>query len=693
MIDRPSAMNCPRCPGAELVAGMTKQGVEVDLCRSCGGVWLDKGEISYFARSTKTLVAELARAKVSPGVLPSPVTGRPMQRLLLFDGIEVDRCQESEGLWLDKGELAAIAERSAVHLQVEPEGARQTLERRPDGGLTPESMRRYARDTRPLPNLFLRSMSLLVLLYGMLTALLIGLVELGYLTDLFALVIGVGFALIQFGLGPFLMDLSLSWFYSLDWTSPDELPPHLREFIAKVCQQRRMRFPRMGVINDGAPNAFTYGHMPNNARIVITRGLYDLLDERELEAVVAHEIGHAAQWDMLLLTAAQLVPLVAFYIYKAALRARGKGRDNTAGARIAVAVGAYLIYIVSEYVVLWLSRTREYKADNFAGRVTGNPNALASALVKIGYGLAGRQETPARGREHANETERSRRPSLEPIGALGIFDGKAARALAIAGGGTATLDPAHLKGAMRWDLWNPWAKFYELQSTHPLIANRLDYLSRQAAAMNQPPLVIFDERRPESYWDEFFVDLTVLVLPYALPLLVAGLLAASGQPARFYWLALSAFGLGMGLRTWFSYRGGDFPELTVAGLLRNVKVSGVRPVPCTVRGEVIGRGQPGLIWSEDAVIRDRTGLIFLDYRQPLRIWEFLFGLMRRSSLDGANVIATGWYRRAPVPFVELRTLNADGVTRGCYVMHVKWFVATLLAVLGLFLWMRAGTGA
>ena len=90
MMDKPDAMNCPRCAGAKLVASMTKQGVEVDHCRSCGGVWLDKGEIFYFTRSAKALVAELGRAKRSAGTLPSPVTGQPMQRLVLFDRIEID---------------------------------------------------------------------------------------------------------------------------------------------------------------------------------------------------------------------------------------------------------------------------------------------------------------------------------------------------------------------------------------------------------------------------------------------------------------------------------------------------------------------------------------------------------------------------------------------------------------------------
>jgi heat shock protein HtpX len=235
---------------------------------------------------------------------------------------------------------------------------------------------------------------------------------------------------------------------------------------------------------------------------------------------------------------------------------------------------------------------------------------------------------------------------------------------------------------MRWDLWNPWAKFYELHSTHPLIANRLDFLSRQAAGMNIAPMVLFDEKQPESYWDEFLVDVLVMFLPFILGLagLAAGL--AAGQP-RLYWLGLAGLGAGMLVKTWFSYSSGDFPSLNVAGLLKKVKVSAVRGVPCTLRGTVIGRGVPGLIWSEDFVIRDHTGIIFLDYRQPLRIWEFLFGLLRRGELQGAEVVAKGWYRRAPTPYVELLALQTSGTTRTCYVYYVKLLVSVVLVVAGL----------
>ena len=68
---------------------------------------------------------------------------------------------------------------------------------------------------------------------------------------------------------------------------------------------------------------------------------------------------------------------------------------------------------------------------------------------------------------------------------------------------------------MQWDLWNPWATFYELNSTHPLIAHRLQYLGDQAAAMGQEPYIVFDRRKPESYWDDFAVDVAVMFLPLA----------------------------------------------------------------------------------------------------------------------------------------------------------------------------------
>jgi Zn-dependent protease with chaperone function len=490
--------------------------------------------------------------------------------------------------------------------------------------------------------------------------------------------------------------------------------------VTRVAREQNMRVPSFGLIHDGAPNAFTYGHHPGNMRVVITQGILDLLEPEEVEGVVAHEIGHGKNWDMLLMTVVQLVPLMLYFLYRTAMRMGDRGKDG--GYRVAVAISAYVLYIVSEYVVLWFSRCREYYADRFAGNVTGNPGALASALVKIGYGLAARGQSRTDGdQEAAVDKKGKKKKKAEPvfgidaIGAMGIFDRKGAVAMVASsaalgfdrsGSSTATatvstaISKENLKSAMQWDLWNPWATFYELNSTHPLIAHRLQYLSDQAATMGQEPYVVFDRRKPESYWDDFAVDVAVVLLPLLLFLVGLGLALALGAGAAFgilpgmaivgraavlvlVGLPLLGIGIGSMIKTMLVYRGDHFAPLSVTGLLHKVKVSNVRPVPARLRGTIIGKGVPGLIWSEDFVMRDATGILFLDYRQPLRIWEWLFGLFRAGDFTGKTVEVIGWFRRAPVPYLELKSITVDGKTRNSYARHGRYVLAGLLIVVGI----------
>ena len=258
-----------------------------------------------------------------------------------------------------------------------------------------------------LPSLALRSLTVLVGLYAVLGVVLIAVVEAGVLNATVALLIAVAVAAGQFLLSPWLMDFSLRWFYQMHWATPGELPEAVDGFIRSVCEREQMKYPRMGIIEDGAPNAFTYGQTPSNARVIVTRGLFELLDTDELNAVIAHELGHARHWDILVMTVANLVPFLLYYIFRTLSRVRLKKEAES--VRIGLIVVAYLLYLVSEYVVLWLSRIREYYADRFSGDVTGNPAVLASALVKIGYGLAGRGYTAEDEKEASAPLRRSRR--------------------------------------------------------------------------------------------------------------------------------------------------------------------------------------------------------------------------------------------------------------------------------------------
>ncbi len=126
--------------------------------------------------------------------------------------------------------------------------------------------------------------------------------------------------------------------------------------------------------------------------------------------------------------------------------------------------------------------------------------------------------------------------------------------------------------------------------------------------------------------------------------------------------------------------------MSVSSLLKKVKVSDVRPVPCKIKGTIIGRGILGLIWSEDFVMQDETGIIFLDYRQPILLWDFFSGLLRRARYDNQEAEVIGLYRRAPVPYTELRSIKVGGdAERKCYAYIIKYVVAEISIIAGLHL--------
>jgi hypothetical protein len=410
-----------------------------------------------------------------------------------------------------------------------------------------------------------------------------------------------------------------------------------------------------------------------------------LLTPHELEAVVAHELGHVCHWDMVVMTIAQVVPLIAYSIYRAAIRMSDSGKKNRSAAFV-VAIGAYAVYIVSELSVLWFSRLREYYADQYAGERTNDPASLASALVKIGYGLASDAGSASSQNESAR---RSAGLSTGALGALNIFDRKASLGLVVAtsGASSSSSDTERVKDALQWDLWNPWALYYEIQATHPLIAKRLERLGQQSAALGQSPYVVFDRVRPESYWDEFLVDLGVMLLPKVGLLVGIGLLMwlSFGMPfsGSLFGLPLALFGAGAVVKVGMQYRQGGAAEASVASLLKEVKVSPVRTSFVVVRGTIVGRGVPGYIFSEDFVLQDETGIIFLDYRQPLPLWDFFFGLLRAGSYTGKRVEVRGWYRRAPVPYLEIATIRDVelGTDRNCYTSTTKW-VGALVCLVG-----------
>jgi Zn-dependent protease with chaperone function len=550
-------------------------------------------------------------------------------------------------------------------------------------------------------DLVVRSVLVLGLMFGLLFAVASGVLYYAQAPLWLAAVCAVAVIGLQFLVSPWIIELM----FRIRWLTPEELPPYLESFLRERANRHRLRMPRVGIIEDGNPNAFTFGHYPGNARIVITRGLLDMCEAEEVKAVVGHEFGHIVHWDFVIMTIAATVVLVLYYLYAFGRRA-ARGRGRNAGVAVLVAVGALVAYIIAEYLMLFLSRVREYYADRYGAEATRNPNALATALVKVAYGLArsgaaagvsvplGKHSNAPGLGGHAEEAPLS---PLRGFRCMGIFDPGMGASLALAAAGAYSAharayDPAVMVKAMEWDLFNPWAWLCELGSSHPLPAKRIRALARYAQYLGQPPQFVFPDHAPESYWDEFFTDLLVYYLPVLGVLvggaagygLAAGGLATEVVSAGVVGGALLGLGLGSLIRLRFMYPTAHFKDATVAELVGQVKVSAIRCVPARLRGAVIGRGIPGLYWSEDLVLEDDTGFMVLDYRQPLSILEFLFGLFRAEHFLGQPIEVVGWYRRFPRPFLEVwRIRTPDGLVNTCWVYWLKRVGSWLALLAGL----------
>lgn len=473
----------------------------------------------------------------------------------------------------------------------------------------------------------------------------------------------------------------IEWLLGIRWDDAGgELPARNRQFLERLCTERRLKMPRIGIVDCPTPNAFSFGHVPGDARIAVTTGLLAALSNEETNAVLAHEMGHIEHWDFIVMTLAALAPLVLWHIY--AFTRRSDKTEN-------VAITAYICYWVSQFLILLLNRMREYMADHYAAEVTRDPGMLSSALLKISYGMIKADGDLAHAMQGASGKERAQfaeaRHLAGAVAVMGISNLRSGTALALG-----ALDPNHASALMRWDLVNPWARFYELNSTHPLTALRVRALNQESEALHQPVLYPLPAELKRD-WRGFPLELLLWAAPWVSGTVLLALLALRNRmmdwgiqmPAALAPLLLLLTGVTWILRTWFRYCG-KFETTTIRSLMSDVHVSQMRPRAVRLEGEILGFGVPGAFWSPDLVLRDDTGMIFVLYRQSIPFVRLIFALTNAGSYIGHKVTIEGWFRRGLRPYLEMaRLAGADGRTHRAYARWVQHGLAGALIVLAL----------
>lgn len=205
-----------------------------------------------------------------------------------------------------------------------------------------------------------------------------------------AIVGTVLFVLFQYLIGPVVVESSTRLHYLKAGENP-----WLESAVKELTEKSELPMPKLAIVQDSTPNAFVFGRTAKSATLAVHEELLTKLSKDEIRGVIGHELGHIKHKDYIVMTVLAALPLLAYLIARGtweAARYTGSSRKKEGGsikaAFIAVAVIAYIVYIVSLFCVMRLSRLREHYADAYSAYLTGSPRSLQSALAKITYGLS-----------------------------------------------------------------------------------------------------------------------------------------------------------------------------------------------------------------------------------------------------------------------------------------------------------------
>jgi heat shock protein HtpX len=192
--------------------------------------------------------------------------------------------------------------------------------------------------------------------------------------------------------------------------SPEEAPG-LHAMIEKLCIQADLPKPKIAVADTDLPNAFAAGRSQKSATVCATTGIMRRLSPSELEGVMAHELAHVKHRDVLIMTIASFFASLAALILQFGFFFGGGGDDENPSF-IVILLVSFVVYVVSFFLMMALSRYREFAADRGAAIVTGRPSALSAALVKISSAV---QQLPSRDLREAERLERMNAFFIVPV--------------------------------------------------------------------------------------------------------------------------------------------------------------------------------------------------------------------------------------------------------------------------------------
>ncbi|MGE5307720.1 MAG: zinc metalloprotease HtpX [Deltaproteobacteria bacterium] len=199
----------------------------------------------------------------------------------------------------------------------------------------------------------------------------------------FYLVLSIGIMLLQYAISPLLVQ----WSMRVRYVTRQEAP-ELYEMVESLARQAKLPMPKVGIAQIPIPNAFAFGRGVRDGRICVTEGILRLLNKDELKAVLGHEMSHLKNRDVVTIMLLSVIPMVMWRIAWNFMFYRSRRDERGGGNLFLIGLLAMIFYFITNLLVLYASRIREYFADKGSVALGSRPSDLASALYKLVYGSA-----------------------------------------------------------------------------------------------------------------------------------------------------------------------------------------------------------------------------------------------------------------------------------------------------------------
>jgi heat shock protein HtpX len=275
------------------------------------------------------------------------------------------------------------------------------------------------------------------------------------------LVIALGMMFVQYMIGPKIIE----WTMGVRYIKRED-NPKIYGMVEDLAKRAGIPMPRVCISPAAIPNAFAFGRSVADGRVCVMQGIINLLDDNELRAVLGHELTHIKNRDMLTITLISVIPIIMYHLAWQLMYSR---RDRDGNSTAMLGLIAFIFYFITNLLVLYGSRIREYYADRGSIELGNKPSAMASALYKLVYGSARLQPETIREAQgmkafFANDPSQAYR-EIRELSQLDLDK-------------SGTIDMSELMALRNKSVSLTFGdRMMELMSTHPNMLKRIKHLS------------------------------------------------------------------------------------------------------------------------------------------------------------------------------------------------------------------------